>query len=122
MSEGETHQRHDGFWKDTALGIAFIWTLVLVLISVRQGQEAVRLNNQLSELRAEFQASQTDLARLRSSQGGLRLTFAEFQNWRVRVTLASRMGWSEANRYIQNYPLEITVNEGYTAADGGFSR
>ena len=29
----------------------------------------------------------------------------EFQSWRVQVTLASRMGWGQAVRFIREHPL-----------------
>lgn len=36
----------------------------------------------------------------------LRRELDELQSWRVRVTLASRMGWSQAHRFIREFPLE----------------
>ena len=29
----------------------------------------------------------------------------ELQQWRMHVSVASRMGWNQANRYIQQFPL-----------------
>lgn len=31
----------------------------------------------------------------------------EFQQWRLHITAASRMGWSQATRYIREFPLEF---------------
>lgn len=39
----------------------------------------------------------------------------ELQSWRIDVTLASRMGWGQAIRYIYEYPLSLPVREVYNA-------
>lgn len=36
---------------------------------------------------------------------------AEIHSWRVSVTLASRIGWPAAARYIRKYPLEDVLEE-----------
>jgi len=35
---------------------------------------------------------------------------AEMQEWRRAVTVASRHGWSAANRYIADFPLDFPEN------------
>lgn len=42
---------------------------------------------------------------IRREQQELRMIFAEFQHWRVGITLASRQGWAAANRYIVDNPF-----------------
>lgn len=36
----------------------------------------------------------------------------EIKAWRVSVTLASRIGWPAASRYIRMYPLEDVLEKG----------
>lgn len=41
----------------------------------------------------------------------LRKQLQELQSWRVQVSLASRMGWNQAHRFIREQPLVMPEGE-----------
>ena len=56
---------------------------------------------------AEGQATMVDSCVIMRGQEiePMRRQLDELQRWRVQVTLASRMGWSQAVRFIREHPL-----------------
>jgi hypothetical protein len=97
----------EGGWRDAALGVAFIWVVALLAVALAMGRELQLMNARLGSYAAAQSVLDSDITRLRSENRELRDEIAEFQKWRVHVTLAARMGWTTANRYIQQYPLEM---------------
>lgn len=70
------------------------------------------------DLHRQFSLAQTRISMLESScESGnaemvtLRNQLDELQSWRVQVTLASRMGWPQAVRFIREFPLEALEAE-----------
>lgn len=70
------------------------------------------------ELHKEVSLAQTRIAMLESSCESmdnemvtLRNQLDELQSWRVQVTLASRMGWSQSARFIREFPLWLPEAE-----------
>ena len=99
MSKGD-------FWRNAALGIAFIWVVALLGISIDLAKQVDVLQMKTAQALQFNQSLRQELNLLRSDQAELSRTFEEFQSWRVHVTLASRMGWGPAHRYLRTYPLE----------------
>ena len=74
---------------------ACIIGLAVAMISLAENQRAV------VELHLRMEQEETAKVNKRLD---------EFQAWRVQVTLASRMGWSDAVRFIREHPLVYGEN------------
>jgi hypothetical protein len=96
----------EGGWRDAVVGIMFIWLAALLGVALAIGHELRRMDIQLIQLAASYSILDSEFVHLRSENFELKKQLVEFQAWRVHVTVASRMGWGQANRYIQGYPLE----------------
>jgi hypothetical protein len=58
-----------------------------------------KANDSIAVLELRLQAAQ-------ERQEALEAQLDEFQQWRLHITAASRMGWRSAYRYIREFPLE----------------
>lgn len=102
------------WWCATIAGFIIIAAVALGAMAIVQARiidsQTVKLNqlyDTIDTLSSRIEEFNKDRAVLR-----------ELQDWRVGVTIASRSGWTAANRYIQENPLPMP-DEDYTATAKG---
>jgi hypothetical protein len=85
----------------TGIGIIAIWAVLLALVTHArmidaQATRMTTLERDVARLQGQCDAAREVIVR-----------FEEFQRWREHLTVASRMGYRAADRYLRDYPLEL---------------
>ena len=63
------------------------------------------LDIEISLARIQIVMLESSCRSQKETVGTLRKQLHELQSWRIQVSLASRMGWSQAHRFIREHPL-----------------
>lgn len=98
------------FAKGLLIGYAF---LVLTAVGVCAIDQAVYMHSKylratllLTHYEARVKALEIREELHARNVAELNQRYSEFQEWRVSITLASRIGWPAARRYLDRHPLE----------------
>jgi hypothetical protein len=94
-------------WFITIMGMMIVWAIALLMIAVGHARIIDVQSQRIELLELELSRASAERQELRrhATHGHRRLD--EFQEWRVDLTLASRMGWNAAARYVREYPLDL---------------
>lgn len=66
---------------------------------------SVELHRQLFLAQTKLAMVESSCLEMKNEMVTLREQHDELQSWRTQVTAASRMGWSQAHRFIREFPL-----------------
>ena len=81
---------------------------ILALCAVELHRQIVLAQDRIAVLESSCESQTNEIDITRNQMNTLRNQLDELQRWRVRVSLASRMGWGPAHRFIREFPSFLT--------------